>query len=102
LFVFFFSSRRRHTRCYRDWSSDVCSSDLLISFVIWVLIVPALVALFLIFTFIAAFLPDLYFAATSFALAFAVVTMVWGPFWFGRSEERRVGKACGCGLARRV
>src|SRR6266542_368310 len=24
---FFFSSRRRHTRCYRDWSSDVCSSD---------------------------------------------------------------------------
>src|SRR5207245_3524351 len=25
---FFFSSSRRHTRCYRDWSSDVCSSDL--------------------------------------------------------------------------
>src|SRR2546422_8032006 len=25
---FFFSSRRRHTRCRRDWSSDVCSSDL--------------------------------------------------------------------------
>src|SRR5207245_3512191 len=24
----FLSSRRRHTRCYRDWSSDVCSSDL--------------------------------------------------------------------------
>src|SRR5207245_3129555 len=28
VFFFFFSSRRRHTRCYRDWSSDVCSSDL--------------------------------------------------------------------------
>src|SRR3954451_11635834 len=28
LFSFFFSSRRRHTRCGRDWSSDVCSSDL--------------------------------------------------------------------------
>src|SRR2546422_1289623 len=27
-FLFFFSSRRRHTRCSRDWSSDVCSSDL--------------------------------------------------------------------------
>src|SRR5690606_40904650 len=27
--VFFFSSRRRHTRFSRDWSSDVCSSDLL-------------------------------------------------------------------------
>src|SRR3712207_1632296 len=28
LFGFFFSSRRRHTRYWRDWSSDVCSSDL--------------------------------------------------------------------------
>src|SRR3712207_7981931 len=27
--VFFFSSRRRHTRYWRDWSSDVCSSDLI-------------------------------------------------------------------------
>src|SRR5690554_8014456 len=26
--LLFFSSRRRHTRCGRDWSSDVCSSDL--------------------------------------------------------------------------
>src|SRR2546429_4465447 len=29
---FFFSSRRRHTRCSRDWSSDVCSSDLNLRF----------------------------------------------------------------------
>src|SRR2546426_8831400 len=29
LFFFFFSSRRRHTRLQGDWSSDVCSSDLL-------------------------------------------------------------------------
>src|SRR2546422_2372636 len=29
-FFFFFSSRRRHTRCSRDWSSDVCSSDLMV------------------------------------------------------------------------
>src|SRR3712207_8943490 len=27
-YCFFFSSRRRHTRYWRDWSSDVCSSDL--------------------------------------------------------------------------
>src|SRR3712207_8823097 len=27
-YKFFFSSRRRHTRYWRDWSSDVCSSDL--------------------------------------------------------------------------
>src|SRR5690606_39697044 len=32
-FIFFFSSRRRHTRFSRDWSSDVCSSDL---FKVWV------------------------------------------------------------------
>src|SRR5690349_17578941 len=30
LHVFFFSSRRRHTRSLRDWSSDVCSSDLFV------------------------------------------------------------------------
>src|SRR2546429_6055059 len=30
LSVFFFSSRRRHTRCSRDWSSDVCSSEALL------------------------------------------------------------------------
>src|SRR5690606_40783569 len=29
VFLFFFSSRRRHTSFSRDWSSDVCSSDLL-------------------------------------------------------------------------
>src|SRR6266705_4120748 len=28
---FFFSSRRRHTRSYGDWSSDVCSSDLTVA-----------------------------------------------------------------------
>src|ERR1022692_3977580 len=31
--VFFFSSRRRHTRLQGDWSSDVCSSDLLVTYV---------------------------------------------------------------------
>src|ERR1035438_10801575 len=29
VYFFFFSSRRRHTRCLSDWSSDVCSSDLI-------------------------------------------------------------------------
>src|SRR6266511_5420544 len=33
-FFFFFSSRRRHTRFSRDWSSDVCSSDLTVDTVI--------------------------------------------------------------------
>src|SRR5699024_11889130 len=31
--IFFISSRRRHTRSKRDWSSDVCSSDLNVDFV---------------------------------------------------------------------
>src|SRR5215475_7194061 len=33
VFFFFFSSRRRHTRFSRDWSSDVCSSDLELGYV---------------------------------------------------------------------
>src|SRR3712207_6867407 len=32
-YLFFFSSRRRHTRYWRDWSSDVCSSDLAVEFI---------------------------------------------------------------------
>src|SRR6266513_3411772 len=37
---FFFSSRRRHTRSKRDWSSDVCSSDLMVTKVSEILLVP--------------------------------------------------------------
>src|SRR5690606_39728448 len=37
-FFFFFSSRRRHTRFSRDWSSDVCSSDLW--FIFWLIALP--------------------------------------------------------------
>lgn len=55
---------------------------LLISLVMRVLIVPVVAALFLIFTPVA-FVQDLYFAGTSLALAFAVLAMVWGPFWLG-------------------
>src|SRR5690606_21486117 len=36
-FFFFFSSRRRHTRFSRDWSSDVCSSDLFFKFYLLIL-----------------------------------------------------------------
>src|SRR5690625_801370 len=38
---FFFSSRRRHTRWPRDWSSDVCSSDLMARFVFTHIATPA-------------------------------------------------------------
>src|SRR5439155_13386957 len=64
---FFFSSRRRHTRWPRDWSSDVCSSDLLRLH----LFAEAL----------------LEFLGEGGRLRI-------GVRWPGRSEERRVGKEC--------
>src|SRR5437899_6585861 len=48
--LFFFSSRRRHTRCLSDWSSDVCSSDLFLGFSFF-LIVAALLLMALLFQF---------------------------------------------------
>src|SRR5438105_14526169 len=66
-FSFFFSSRRRHTRSTRDWSSDVCSSDL--AFGAQPRSVIALVCL------------------ERLARREAVERI-------GRSEERRVGKEC--------
>src|SRR3712207_6166774 len=44
---FFFSSRRRHTRYWRDWSSDVCSSDLYFRTIAVVLLVWWLVSVLL-------------------------------------------------------
>src|SRR5690349_8791784 len=45
--LFFFSGRRRHTSSLRDWSSDVCSSDLLIAFVC---VYAVFISAFLVFT----------------------------------------------------
>src|SRR3712207_7134088 len=45
---FFFSSRRRHTRYWRDWSSDVCSSDLWLCVRRWVVIPVAAAGLLLV------------------------------------------------------
>src|SRR5690349_23976251 len=71
-FFFFFSSRRRHTRSLRDWSSDVCSSDLLLFAVMGM----------------GAFLSvDGFFDRAAPWLATRVRTRA-------RSEERRVGKEC--------
>ena len=54
---------------------------LIVSFVIWIFVVPVAVAVFLIFMFLAAHSPDRYFIFTPLALAFSILTMVWGPFW---------------------
>src|SRR5437870_13167678 len=79
--VFFFSSRRRHTRWPRDWSSDVCSSDL------W--IVQGLTL------FACGALADRAFRRTGSAPRSRVLPagalLILGAV-FLRSEERRVGK----------
>src|SRR5256885_5224634 len=89
LFFFFFSSRRRHTRLQGDWSSDVCSSDLLA---------------------MSPTNPNVVYVNTQFDGFFKTVD--GGAHWTGgdwgglnlvmdlnnpnvmRSEERRVGKEC--------
>ena len=55
--------------------------NLAVSFAIWVFVVPAAIAVQLIFKFLFSHVPDLYFASASLALAFSILTMVWGPFW---------------------
>src|SRR3712207_7978673 len=88
--LFFFSSRRRHTRYWRDWSSDVCSSDL-----------RAGGALGGSSRLAATHAPDF---ARGPLVALAHETPPWSrtaPCWSApitdrstRSEERRVGKEC--------
>src|SRR5690606_39851353 len=86
---FFFSSRRRHTRFSRDWSSDVCSSDL------WGQAIAGLVPL-------AAVVAEN--GGVTFFHSGSTLNKIYGvpasslPEWRRRmqvrSEERRVGKEC--------
>src|SRR5688500_20279462 len=87
MFIFFFSSRRRHTRLQCDWSSDVCSSDLKVNNLI--ISVP-----------ISTTFP--YFFNLSISVIFLDISIRIFPGIifrkslifpsFTRSEERRVGK----------
>src|SRR5207249_9516148 len=98
LFIFFFSSRRRHTRSKRDWSSDVCSSDL-----------PFELASAKVFVFIFVstdcpisnrYAPEIRRVEGKFAPAGVRFWLVYPDP--DRSEERRVGKEWrwgGCGGA---
>src|SRR3712207_7057170 len=77
LCFFFFSSRRRHTRYWRDWSSDVCSSDLY---------VPA-----------DRLVETCQVLRDTPSLRFSVIIEITAADYFPReprSEERRVGKEC--------
>src|SRR5699024_11830285 len=85
LCLFFFSSRRRHTSSKRDWSSDVCSSDLRIFFSFAIGVEPG-----------DAILPVCPF--TPMANEKKILAKSWdNRYGCGlsiRSEERRVGKEC--------
>src|SRR3989454_1885904 len=81
---FFFSSRRRHTRLQGDWSSDVCSSDLVdLAFLGSVVVIWAMTAYQLVLT-VAGY----FYAERSRRDGEALLPA--GIEW--RSEERRVGK----------
>src|SRR5689334_23459950 len=86
---FFFSSRRRHTRWNCDWSSDVCSSDLLTGHAeIWHLIVLQAVAGITGAVSYPAFLGmvPILLPVEERKSAYVLISQ--------RSEERRVGKEC--------
>src|SRR2546429_2148198 len=83
---FFFSSRRRHTRCSRDWSSDVCSSDL---FGFAYKLDPKTVVLS---GFALNFLDGGSYEYGDNKIAVNYGSLLGGIF--NRSEERRVGKEC--------
>src|SRR5206468_8630683 len=84
VFFFFFSSRRRHTRSDRDWSSDVCSSDLFAGTLCETVRYPSVGQLHILnggkLTLLQSGQRDLQIDEPTLL--------------FFRSEERRVGKEC--------
>src|SRR5256886_9177883 len=90
VFVFFFSSRRRHTRFDCDWSSDVCSSDLIYA-------TSSLISFGFSFSsnFGIFFLPlvTIWTRLASLSVSVSGARKSCAPV-FLRSEERRVGKEC--------
>src|SRR5206468_5564177 len=93
LFFFFFSSRRRHTRSDRDWSSDVCSSDLATAGLQQLVtrrahLRPARTSALTYVDFPAPGRSD------SAVLIRSIISFTALRTASGRSEERRVGKEC--------
>src|SRR5690606_39595357 len=96
---FFFSSRRRHTRFSRDWSSDVCSSDLFPDAAIVDLAEQSIAAYDYAHRYPAG---DAFLALAEAMIRHRDIVMATPVYWYAmsaqlRSEERRVGKEGGCG-----
>src|SRR5690606_40687130 len=95
---FLFSSRRRHTRFSRDWSSDVCSSDLPRWFWIFLGIAELAAAVGITLPGLTRILPWLVVWAAAGIAFVMVAATIWhvvrGEF-SSRSEERRVGEERG-------
>src|SRR2546430_4016495 len=89
--LFFFSSRRRHTRFDCDWSSDVCSSDL--DLVVSVAMADHAPLERVIEYLVAAVAPGGTLLLQDVTTRRGIRNLPWnGIAW--RSEERRVGKEC--------
>src|SRR5947209_20142149 len=87
--IFFFSSRRRHTRYWRDWSSDVCSSDLYTF--LWSRVTVTIVTA----TTVRA--ATISVPATTHPRSGESRLVRYESKASSRSEERRVGKECRSG-----
>src|SRR5206468_6783497 len=94
-YLFFFSSRRRHTRSDRDWSSDVCSSDLdRCVDDLEAVIESSKISRFILFGATIGGITALAYAARH---PERVTHLVIVGGFSARSEERRVGKECRSG-----
>src|SRR5437867_4934631 len=94
--IFFFSSRRRHTSSYGDWSSDVCSSDLA-SIARSRLKLGEEDAARLAAEEVVEIMEARGLAACALSAPIALAEVLIATEGAGaRSEERRVGKECGC------
>src|SRR5256885_4607961 len=89
--LFFFSSRRRHTRLQGDWSSDVCSSDLIYFELDWRFLLQLIKATNIIKKFHCHFL--IWVKLEAFSLKIITEAEIDQSRKY-RSEERRVGKEC--------
>src|SRR5436305_5236297 len=91
LFIcFFFSSRRRHTRCGRDWSSDVCSSDLRVQNRAESSEDMTQVSL----QFLYGVLRSILLVYITLVALHFMLEVLFAHRAYRRSEERRVGKEC--------